>query len=397
MQIGLIRERKTPPDVRVALTPVQCVSLMKRYPGTKVFVETSPSRCFPDEAYLAEGIPVVEHLDHCDLLLGIKEVPKEYLLEEKTYLFFSHTIKKQPHNKEMLQDIIKKRITLIDYETLRWEKGNRVLGFGRFAGIVGAYNGLLTYGKKKKIFSLKPAHACHNYAEVMQQALSIEVPPIKIVLTGAGRVANGALEFLRNLRIAEVTPEAFLTQEFYKPVFVHLNSHELYKRKDGGAWDTAHFYHHHEEYESQFFPFLSETDLLLNGIYWTQDLPRLFAKEDTRGPHFKIQVIADISCDVDGSVPITYQATRIDDPVIGWSRTLQAPCAPFQDDSIDIMAVGNLPNELPSDASEEFGETLLQSVFPEFYQSKSRMIEEATIASGGALGKHYRYLSDYII
>lgn len=396
MKIGLIRERKSPPDVRVALTPVQCAALMNRWPQVSVVAESSPDRCYSDEDYENAGIPVQTDVSECDVLLGIKEIPKEYLIPGKTYFFFSHTIKKQPYNRAMLQDILKKNIRLIDYETLKWENGQRVLGFGRFAGIVGAYNGLLTWGQKTGLFSLKPAWQCEDYRELLQHAGAVDIGNIKIVLTGGGRVANGALDFLRNLRIREVTPYQFIHRSYEEPVFVHLNSPEIYRHRDGKPWDTQHFYTHHSEYESSFADFVPHTDILMNGIFWTADLPRLFSKADTARPDFRIRVIADISCDVDGSVPITWKATSIQDPVIGWSRSRQEPCDPFADDSIDIMAVGNLPNELPCDASEEFGENLLHYVLPELLSGESRMITGATIASDGVLTATYHYLQDYV-
>jgi alanine dehydrogenase len=396
MKIGLIRERKMPPDVRVALTPVQCAALMNRWPQVTVVAEASPNRCFSDEEYESAGIAVVTDLSDCDVLLGIKEVPKEHLLAGKTYFFFSHTIKKQPYNLEMLREIIGKGIRLIDYETLKWENGQRVLGFGRFAGIVGAYNGLLTWGKKTGLFALKPAWQCEDYRELLQQAGAVDIGNLKIVLTGGGRVANGALDFLRNLRIREVTPYQFIHRQYDEPVFVHLNSPEIYRHKEGKPWDTQHFYTHHQEYESSFADFTGCTDILMNGIFWTADLPPLFSKEEAAGPDFRIRVIADISCDVEGSVPITWKATSIQDPVIGWSRSLQKPCEPYKDDSIDIMAVSNLPNELPCDASEEFGEHLLQYVFPELLAGHSRMISGATIAEGGGLTEGYGYLEDWV-
>jgi alanine dehydrogenase len=396
MKIGLLKERKTPADVRVALTPVQCVALQNRFPQVEIYVESCATRCFSDNEYTEAGITVVNNIDFCDVLLGIKEIPAQYLIANKTYFFFSHTIKKQAANRGMLQEIVKKKIRLIDYETLRWDNGQRVLGFGRFAGIVGAYNGLLTYGKKFKKFNLKPAWKCHDYREILHEASMVDIGNLKIVLTGGGRVANGALDFLRNLRISEVTPYQFIHRKFNEPVFVHLNSPEIYRHKDGKPWNTQYFYSHHSEYQSSFSDFVSVTDILLNGIFWTQDLPALFQKEDTQLAAFKLPVIADISCDVDGSIPITYMATSIQNPVIGWSRKNQAPCEPFTEDSIDIMAVGNLPNELPCDASEEFGENFLHYVISEFLTGNSRMITEATICENGKLSLNYQYLEDYV-
>lgn len=397
MIIGLSRERKNPPDNRVALSPIQCVALQQRYPQIKVLVEASPTRCFSDEGYREVGIDVVDDLGDCDVIFNIKEIPSEALIPNKTYFFFSHTIKKQPYNRGMLQAILKKQITLIDYEVLRYETGARVLGFGRYAGVVGTYNGLLVYGKKHGLFSLKPAHQSKNYADILTQLLRVDLPNIRIAVTGGGRVSQGALDLLRAMQIREVTPNQYLHVEYNEPVFVQLNSPDLYVHPSLTQWDTQHFYKHHGEYKSQFKGYAERTDLLVNGIYWTEDLPRLFESSDTSDREkFTPTVIADISCDVEGSVPITYKATSIADPVIGWSRQNQSPCQPYSSDSIDVMAVGNLPNELPKDASEEFGEMLLQQVIPELMQGNSRLIEEATIAKGGNLTAQFSYLSDFV-
>ena len=397
MIIGLSKERKNPPDNRVALSPIQCIALQQRYPEVQVVVESSPARCFADEAYLEVGIQVVDSLEHCDVIFNIKEVPSEALIAGKTYFFFSHTIKKQPYNRTMLQSILQKNITLIDYEVLRYETGARVLGFGRYAGVVGTYNGLLVYGKKHGLFTLKPAHESKNYADILTQLLRVDLPNMRIVITGGGRVSQGALDLLRAIQIREVTPNQYLHIEYNEPVFVQLNSPDLYVHPTLKQWDTKHFYQHHGEYISQFKGYAACTDLLVNGIYWTEDLPRLFETEDTQDPEkFKPTVIADISCDVEGSVPITYKATSIKDPVIGWSRRTLSPCEPYTEDSVDVMAVGNLPNELPKDASEEFGEMLLQLVMPEFMSEKSRLIEEATITQSGNLTAHFQYLSDFV-
>ena len=397
MIIGLSRERKNPHDNRVALSPIQCLALQQRYPQISIHVESSPTRCFPDSAYQELGIPVVESLDSANIILNIKELPAESLLPNKTYFFFSHTIKKQPYNKGMLQAILRKNIRLIDYEVLRYESGQRVLGFGRFAGLVGAYNGLLVYGKKHNLFSLKPANQCKSYAEVLSQLTAVKLPNLRIVITGGGRVSQGALDLLRAINIREVSPNQFLHVEYNEPIFVQLNSPDLYVHPTLNDWDTKHFYQFHREYKGQFSIYCSHTDLLINGIYWTEDLPRLFEISDTHIPGRVPSVIADISCDVEGSVPITYKATSIADPVIGWSCANLCPCEPYQSDSIDVMAVGNLPNELPKDASEEFGEMLSLHVIPELFQSSSRLIQEATITEDGKLTAHFEYLSDYVV
>lgn len=401
MIIGLSKERKNPPDNRVALSPIQCVALQQRYPHVKVVAESSSSRCFSDDAYREVGIEVVDSLENADVIFNIKEVPSDALIADKTYFFFSHTIKKQPYNRGMLQTILSKNITLIDYEVLRYETGARVLGFGRYAGVVGAYNGLLVYGKKHGLFQLKPAHESKNYADILTQLLRLKMPNIRIVITGGGRVSQGALDLLRALQIREVTPNQYLHIDYDEPVFVQLNSPYLYVHPSLKQWDNKHFYQYHKEYMSQFSGYAAKTDLLINGIYWMEDLPRLFEVADTADAEkFAPSVIADVSCDVEGSVPITYKATSIGDPVIGWSRMLQSPCEPYTEGGIDVMAVGNLPNELPRDASEEFGEMLLQLVMPELMHTwdggTSRLIEEATITKVGKLTAHFEYLSDFV-
>jgi saccharopine dehydrogenase (NAD+, L-lysine forming) len=395
IHFGLLRERKSPPDTRVALSPVQCVSVQKRFPQVKIWVESSAHRTFSDQEYREAGIPVVDNLGHCDVLFGIKEVPAAELIPGKTYFFFSHTIKQQAKNRGMMQAICRNKITLIDYETLKWESGTRVLGFGRWAGIVGAYNGFLSWGLKSNAYTLKPAWQCRDYAEVLRECLKIVSGPMKIVLTGGGRVANGALEFLRQLDLKEVTPEDFLLKNFDRPVFVHLNSHELYRHKQGKPWDSRHFYQNHHDYESSFRSFLPACDLLINGIFWTEDLPRLFEKGDTAWPGFRIRVIADISCDVEGSVPITLRATSIPEPLLGWNKVTQQEDDPMAADSIAVMAVDNLPNELPKDASEEFGENLFHYVIPEILAESSAMLAGARITRDGKVTDVYAYMRNY--
>lgn len=397
MIIGIIKERKNPPDNRVALTPVQCVALKHKFPELDIWVESCSTRCFSDDEYRDAGIEVRDDISDADIMLGIKEVPKEHLIAHKTYFFFSHTIKKQPYNRDLLREVLKKDIRLVDYEVLKWETGQRVLGFGKWAGIVGAYNGLLVYGKKLKLFDLKPAHQCLDYSEIIENALDVHIPPIKIIVTGGGRVASGVLEFLRHIRIKEVTSEAFLKKSFKHPVFVQLNSPDLYGHSHLKKWNSPYFYANHKEYFSKFRPYYQTGDLLLNGIYWTEDLPRLFEKDELRNPEFRIKAIADISCDVNGSVPITYEATSISDPVIAWDRLDNCKADPYSsENTIEVMAVGNLPNELPKDASSDFGGMLIQHVIPQLMEERSLLLEGATIARDGDLTERYEYLRDYV-
>lgn len=397
MIFALIRERKNPPDNRVALSPVQCVTMKKRFPQVDIWVESSPDRCFSDDDYNEVGIEVRDDVSGADILLGIKEVPIEFLIPNKTYLIFSHTIKKQPYNRCLLQSILEKNIRLIDYEVLKWESGQRVLGFGRWAGIIGAYNGLKVYGERNSLYALKPAHLCLDYAEVISEVIVNGLPNIKMVVTGGGRVAKGAVEFLKQVRVREVTPQQYLNVSYDVPVFTQLNSPDLYVHPDKSEWDTHHFYEHGNEYMSQFLNYVRVSDLIINGIFWNESLPRLFAIEDLKRDDFKPRVIADISCDVNGSVPITVRATSISDPVLGWDIFNGCEGVPFSPGGIDVMAVGNLPNELPRDASHDFGAMLLQHVIPELLERNSHLIDKATIAESGQLTTDFLYLSDYVL
>ncbi len=398
MKIGLIREWKQPADKRVALTPTLCRVFKEHYPQVELVVESSPDRTFHDLDYQAVGIEVVQDLSDCDVLLGIKEVPIDKLIEGKTYLFFSHTIKAQEYNRDLLKSILQNKIRLIDYETLLWPHGGRILGFGKWAGIVGAYNAFLSWGEKHKIYQLPPAYTTSGFEECMQLLQSAKPKGVKIAFTGNGRVANGIREVLELMAISEVSTEDFIDRNYEESVFVHLKSEDIYARLDGAEWDDAHFYANHQAYKSCFEPYLSTVDLLINGMYWEDDMPPLFSKEDTAKPNFGIQVIADITCDVEGSVPITLEATDIYTPTFGWSKSKQQRVEKYTEDSIDIMAVTNLPTEMPQNASQEFGTLLLEHILPLLINGdKDEILYKATITTlEGQLNVHYHYLKDFV-
>ncbi|MBI1305117.1 MAG: alanine dehydrogenase [Bacteroidetes bacterium] len=400
MKLALIREWKNPPDKRVALTPLQMQELSLKYPDHSFVVESSPDRIYSDEDYRLNRISVVSDVSDCDILMGVKEVPVDHLNEGKTYLFFSHTIKAQPYNRKMLQEILKKKIRLIDYECLTYPDDGRILGFGNWAGVVGAYNALLTWGKKYHAFDLKPAYSLAHYEDLKVELDSIKpnLPMLKIVITGNGRVANGALQIMEHLGIHEVDPQTYLHSSFSEIVFTHLKNHELFHRKNGSSeWDTHHFYTHHEEYDIRFEPFFQESDILINGMYWEPSMPALFTKTDTARTDFRIKVIADITCDVEGSVPITLRATYPSDPTFGWDPAKQCETKPFQKDCIDVMAVTVLPSELPADSSRDFGASIMKEVVPLLLNGdQNTILERATIAEGGQLTTKYLYLSDYV-
>lgn len=394
-RIGLLKEGKIPPDNRVALTPAQCKWLQKIYPGLKIFVQSSSHRCFSDKEFARAGIEVADDLSHCDILFGIKEVPVVDLLENKTYLFFSHTRKKQVNNKNLLQVIIQKKITLIDYECMEHEDGQRIIGFGFFAGVVGAHNGMMAYGERTGAFHLERVYKQKDFKELIHSYFGLKLPNIKIAVTGSGRVAHGILEIMNLMEVVEMEKEEYVSREFTYPVYVHLKGADLYRHSVNGNYSREQFHEHPEEYECLFEQYIPHTDILMNGIFWDVNVPRLFSIERVSCPRFRIQVIADITDDTNGSVPINLGDQPIEDPVYGVDRFSLKKTPPYQPHSVDIMAVGNLPNELPRDASKYFGEQLIKYVLPDLFANGSRVIEEATIVKKGQLTKRFEYLKDY--
>lgn len=397
VRIGLIRERKSPADSRVPLTPFQAAYVNKKYEGVEVVVEASPSRCFSNDEYKAEGVSVVEDMSSCDILLGVKEVPIEYIIPEKTYLFFSHTKKMQPYNQKLMHALIDKKVRMIDYECLTHKDEQRILGFGLFAGIVGAHNGLLTYGKKFSLYDLPPAHTVEDFQALIHAYRKQRLPNIKIAVTGSGRVAAGVIEVMTNLDVESVEPEDYLTHQYDYPVYTHLKGQALYARKDNGLYFRDDFHAHPEIYKCLFSNYISQTDILMNGIYWDEHIARLFEQKDTLRKDWRISVIADITCDINGSVPINVGASTIAEPVYGIDRRTQNKVDPYQNtkDVIDVMAVDNLPNELPRDASHYFGAHFEKFVLGELLADKSDIIERATICKDGKLTSEYEYMSEY--
>jgi alanine dehydrogenase len=395
IKIGLIREGKIPADNRVALTPSQCKWIFKNTADIKICVQSSDSRCFSDREYQMAGAEVTEDLSDCDILFGIKEVPVEQLLPGKAYLFFSHTKKKQPHNQKLLKAILDKKITLIDYECLEHDDGQRIIGFGFFAGIVGAHNGMMAYGNRTGLFKLDRVYKQRSFRELIHNYFGVKLPNVKIAVTGSGRVAHGILEIMNLMGIHEVEPDDYLVRRFSYPVYTQLKGAELYEHRQTGKYSRLNFHEHPDEYNCKFLPYAAQTDILMNGVYWDKTVPRLFEKENVKEENFIIQSIADITDDANGSVPINLGDQTIEDPVYGIDKTTLEKTAPYLPNSIDIMAVGNLPNELPRDASRYFGEQLIKFVLEDLIKGGSAIIEKATIAKNGKLTKHFEYLSDY--
>lgn len=398
MKIGIVKETKNPPDKRVPLSPENCEELKATFPTIELVVQSSDIRAFKDSEYTDLGIDIVSDVSDCDVLLGVKEVKKDRLLANKTYFFFSHTIKEQPYNRDLLHFMLKKNIKMVDYETLTYPKDGRILGFGRYAGIVGAFNAFLAFGVKSGDYSLKPANECHDYKELKEELKKVKLPnDYKIIISGDGRVGKGAEEVLHTAGIYEVSPTDFLTSTRDEPIYTQLSVKEYNKRKDGAAFTKGDLYTNPELFESDFKRFSDIGNMYIACHYWDADAPFIFSREDAKSPDFKLKIVADISCDIDGPVASTIRPSTIDKPLYGYDPQTESEVDFMTKNAIGVMAVDNLPCELPRDASEDFGNELITKVLPSLINEDSdTIIERATICENGKLTSYFSYLQDYV-
>lgn len=397
MKIGIIKEGKTPPDSRIPMAP-QTIKSINGRSDVKIVVAPSPNRCFKDNEFESLGIPLESDLNDCEVLMGVKEVPIDQLIANKTYFFFSHTIKKQAYNQKLLQAVVDKNITLIDYEVLTNEKGARLIAFGRFAGMVGAHNALWTYAQRTKTFELARMKDCFDYEEAKKGYASIKFPTIKIIITGGGRVANGAAEVLRDMGIKEVNKKDYLTKQFEEAVFTQVDTLDYILAKNGKDYAVEDFYKNPLDYVCAFQSFWTKSDVMINGIYWDNKAPAFFTLEDMKRDDFNIQVIADVTCDIApvSSIPSTLKASTIADPVFGFDPKSSAIVEPYDLKCIDMMTIDNLPNEMPRDASEAFGKMFNKYILNELLDNESQVIQRATIVQNGKLGPFFQYLKGYV-
>ena len=397
MKFGLIRERKNPPDHRVVLSPRACQNVLKHFPAAQIAAEPSPIRVYKDADYEQAGIPLESDMLSCDVLLGVKEVPIDALIPGKKYFFFSHTIKKQPYNRDLLRAVLEKEIELYDHELLTNTNGVRLVAFGRYAGIVGAYNGLRTYGLKSGTFQLPKAQALEDRDALIREVRGVKLPNIKILLTGRGRVGSGAREILDGMGLRQVTVADYLSKDFREPVFCQIDASEYNKRKDGVRGNKADFFANPGAYRSNFFRFARVTDVFIAGHFYGQGAPYLFTREDARHPEFRISVVADISCDIDGPVASTIRASTIADPIYGYDPVAETETDFMEKGAIAVMAVDNLPAELPRDASEGFGSAFVKHVIPAFFNGDAEgVLERARMTRAGRLTSRYAYLQAYV-
>ncbi len=399
VKVGVLRETKNPPDRRVVVSPKKAKEIMEKFPQVELFVQKAENRCFSNKEYSDLGINLVDNIDDCDILLGVKEVKIDHLIPNKKYLFFSHTAKEQVYNRPLLKALLDKKIQIIDYEYLTNKQGMRLVAFGRWAGIVGTYNGLLAYGQKHGLYDLKQAHECYDFEELKQELKKVKLDNIKIIITGGGRVAGGTVDVLTKvIGVKQVNKEAFLNQTFDTPVFCQIEPQDYVKRKDGKPFDFSYFISHPAEHTSTFKPFTKVADMYITSHFWDEKSPVFMTKEDMKESDFNIKLIADISCDIAGPVPSTIRPSTIAEPLYGYNPQNEEETGAFDTDSITVMAVDNLPGELPRNASEAFGRKLIDNVFPSLFgEDTEGIVERASITNlDGKLTEKFKYLEHFI-
>jgi hypothetical protein len=367
MKFGILKERKNPPDRRVVFSPEELMQLKKQFPTAEIVVEPSDIRVFSDDQYSNLGINVSHDISDCDVLFGVKEVPVEDLIPNKKYFFFSHTIKKQPYNRKLLQALLEKNIDFYYHETIVDANFNRLIGFGKYAGIVGTYNAFRAFGIKFDLFTIPKAETLSGKEDFVAKLKRPILPPIKVVLTGCGKVGNGAKEILDAMKIKKVSVENFLSKKYSEPVYVQIDVLDYNKRKDEQLLGNNDFYSNPTKYISDFERFTKVSDIFIAGHFYGNDAPYILTQEMLQAYDCNIKVVADISCDVKGPIACTLKASSIAEPFFGYLPSENKEVDVFHPAAIVVMAVDNLPCELPKDASEGFGEMFMKQVIPAFF------------------------------
>jgi len=397
MKFAIIKERKNPPDRRVVFSPEKLKEAQEQFPEAKFIVEASDIRVFSDDQYRAEGFDVRSDVSDCDVMIGVKEVPIEALIPNKKYFFFSHTIKKQPYNRELLQAILAKNIEMYDHEVITRASGSRLIGFGRYAGIVGAYNGFRAWGMKYGSWDLPKAEDLPDLNALKEALDTIELPKIKICLSGSGKVANGAKEILDHLKVKRVTVDSYINEHFNEAVYCMIDVMDYNKRIDGEEGEKFSFYKDPSGYESDFMRFAEVTDYFIAGHFYGDGAPYLYTRDDAKKPQFHIKLVADVSCDIDGPVATTIRPSTIADPIYGYDPISEKEVPHTNENAITVMAVDNLPCELPKDASEGFGEMFLKHVIPAFFNGDAKgVLDRARMTHNGQLTERFEYLKNYV-
>jgi alanine dehydrogenase len=397
MKFGIIKERKSPPDRRVVFSPEELARLKQLYQGVIIKVESSDIRIFSDDDYRNMGIEVTENINDCDVFFGVKEVPVDALIPNKSYFFFSHTLKKQPYNRSLLQALLEKNIDFYDHETIVDSHNRRLIGFGKYAGIVGTYNSIRAFGIKFELFKLPKAETLPGKEALIAHLKRLILPPLKIVITGTGKVGSGVKEVLDAIKITEVSVENYLTKNYTQAVYTQIDVLEYNKRKDGQELDFKDFCNNPQDYVSNFERFTKVSDIYITGHFYANEAPKILTREMLQANDCKIKVVADISCDVNGPIACTLRSSTIAEPLYGYLPSENSEVDVFHPAAIVVMAVDNLPCELPKDASEGFGEMFMEHVIPAFFNGdKDGVLERSKMTEKGKLTPRFSYLQDYV-
>ena len=431
-KIGLRYEDKYLMEKRVALVPNHVRQLVRQ--GIQVEVEKSDKRVFRDSEYAAAGARLVDELKEADLVLGVKEMPLGYFSMGKTYVFFSHTIKGQPYNMPLLRDMMAHKVNLVDYERIVDESGQRLIFFGKFAGLAGMINSLWSLGQRYRELGIDTPflhiNQTHQYDSlelakkavkevgdwIRRNGVSETIAPLTVGITGYGNVSNGAQEILDLLPVEEISPGQLLELEksnkyslnvVYKTVF---KEEDLSRpRKRGAVFELQHYYQHPDQYENQFEHYIPQLTVLMNCMYWDDRYPRIVTKDYleklfTHGTP-KLTVIGDVTCDPDGSIECTHKGTEIEDPVFVFNPFPDQPKMGFRGKGILVMAVDILPSELPREASQTFSDALIgfipSLVRADFQKPFDKLdlpfpIRKAMILHNGELTDDYKYLEEFV-
>ena len=398
--IGIIRESRNDEN-RTPLVPEHIKKYKESNPNINFIIQPSNSRCFSDEEYELCGAKINENLNECSIIFGVKEIDPNILINNRTYLFFSHTFKinKQQKNieknkKDLLLSILNKKITLIDYENIRGKNGTRCLGFGRFAGIVGCYNTLNLLLKVLGKQSLASAYKINDYERLVLNLKNLYFPKTKILVTGDGRVAKGVIELLNQTNIKAVSKKDFLEKKFDQPIFCNLETKDYVTNNSSTNFNLEHFINNPQDYSSSALQYLKETNILISAHYWDPSSPKIFENEDLKVLQ-NLKIVGDITCDINGSVPTTIRSTTIEEPNY-WIERYTLKEIDENNDGIAVMAVDNLPSELPRDSSTEFSEGIINEVLPFLLKEDDGRILNGTITTDGSFLEKYNYLNDYI-
>ena len=398
--IGIVRESRNDEN-RTPLVPEHIKKYKESNPNINFIIQPSNNRCFSDEEYELCGAKINENLNECSIIFGVKEIDPNILINNRTYLFFSHTFKinKQQkniekHKKDLLLSILNKKITLIDYENIRGKNGTRCLGFGRFAGIVGCYNTLNLLLRVLGKQSLASAYKIDDYERLVLNLKNLYFPKTKILVTGDGRVAKGVIELLNQTNIKAVSKKDFLEKKFDQPIFCNLETKDYVTNNSSTNFNLEHFINNPQDYSSSALQYLKETNILISAHYWDPSSPKIFENEDLKDLQ-NLKIVGDITCDINGSVPTTIRSTTIEEPNY-WIERYNLKEIDENNDGIAVMAVDNLPSELPRDSSTEFSEGIINEVLPFLLKEDDGRILNGTITTDGSFLEKYNYLNDYI-